>query len=109
MRLWASYAERDAIHRKAQAARLTVGEYVRAAALAHPVQVVSLPPATVEARRNLAAIGHYLNRIVRAVEASGGDAVPADFRVTLDALQRQVDALALAMSAPLVVTTSAGD
>ena len=99
MRIWASYAERDAIHAKARAAHLPVGEYVRAAALDHPIRTVSIPQVTVEARRELASIGAHLNRLVRVSEASS-TVLPDDLWRAVTSLIAQVDGLAVAMSTP---------
>lgn len=97
LRVWTTHGERAAITRKAQAARLPVAEFMRRASLGKPVEVVNVPPVNSETRRELSAIGHHLHRIMRAVEASGADALPPDLRDTLASLRAQADALALAM------------
>ena len=97
LRVWATHGERNAITWKAKAARLPVAEFMRRASLGKPVEVVNVPAVNSETRRQLSAIGHHLHRIMRAVEASGVDAIPPDLRDTLASLRAQADALALAM------------
>jgi len=101
LRVWATHGERQAIAARADRARLTVAEFMRRAALGRAVNVVEVPAVNVETRRELAALGHQMNRIVRAVEAAGPDAIPADLRDLLDAVRARADEVAMALATGL--------
>lgn len=109
LRVWASHSERQAIAAKAERASLPVAEFMRRASLGKAVEVLAVPPVNVETRRELAAIGAHLNRIVRAMEGTGGAHVPADLLPLLTQLRDRAQDVALALATgqpvPLEVTS----